>query len=42
LATAPFLNETLIDDAIAALAAYRIFAPWHQSTLNPQRPIKAA
>src|ERR1700757_1053431 len=26
LATAPFLNETLIDDAIAALAAYRIFA----------------
>jgi hypothetical protein len=39
----PFLNEALIDDTIAALAAFRrIRAPWLQSTLNPHRTRKAA
>jgi hypothetical protein len=41
--TQPFLNEALINDAIAAQAALgRMLAPWPQSTLKPHRPLAAA
>jgi hypothetical protein len=37
--TQPFLNEALIDEAVAAFARFCNWtpAPWPRSTLNPQQ-----